>query len=95
MFYRGSNTLLAQNDQRQRRRDETASGTTWQLKHFVHVDNDPICELIILSSLTVMCLSLCSLDERLSSLAKIVPPTEDFYTFKENWPSTSHSRDEL
>ncbi|KAA1466808.1 Oxysterol-binding protein [Dentipellis sp. KUC8613] len=30
-----------ENEQRQRRRDEAAEGTTWQLKHFVHVDSDP------------------------------------------------------
>ncbi|KAI0045189.1 Oxysterol-binding protein [Auriscalpium vulgare] len=33
-----------ENDQRQRRRDEAAEGTTWKLKHFVHEDNDPIYE---------------------------------------------------
>jgi hypothetical protein len=30
-----------ENDQRQKRRDEVAAGTTWPLKHFVHVDTDP------------------------------------------------------
>ncbi|KAG6890200.1 hypothetical protein C0995_010211 [Termitomyces sp. Mi166 len=33
-----------ENDQRQRRRDEAAAGTTWQLKHFKRVENDPIYE---------------------------------------------------
>jgi len=33
-----------ENEQRQRRRDEAAAGTTWQLKHFVHEDNDPVFE---------------------------------------------------
>lgn len=33
-----------ENEQRQRRRDEQAAGTTWQLKHFVHEDNDPLYE---------------------------------------------------
>jgi len=31
-----------ENDQRQKRREETAAGMTWPLKHFVHVDSDPI-----------------------------------------------------
>ena len=38
-----SDTLPEQNEQRQRRKDEQAEGTTWQLKHFEHVDNDPTC----------------------------------------------------
>ncbi|KAF8762041.1 Oxysterol-binding protein [Rhizoctonia solani] len=29
-----------ENEQRQRRKDEAAAGTPWQLKHFVHVEND-------------------------------------------------------
>ncbi|KAG2123434.1 hypothetical protein DEU56DRAFT_51531 [Suillus clintonianus] len=33
-----------ENEQRQRRRDEAAGGTTWELKHFKHVDNDPVYE---------------------------------------------------
>ncbi|KAG0700496.1 hypothetical protein DFH29DRAFT_619431 [Suillus ampliporus] len=33
-----------ENEQRQRRRDESASGTTWELKHFKHIDNDPVYE---------------------------------------------------
>jgi len=33
-----------ENEQRQRRREESAGGTTWQLKHFVHQDNDPLYE---------------------------------------------------
>jgi len=33
-----------ENEQRQRRKDEQAEGTTWELKHFEHVDNDPIYE---------------------------------------------------
>jgi hypothetical protein len=33
-----------QNDQRQRRRDEQAAGTTWPLKHFDHEENDPVCK---------------------------------------------------
>jgi len=31
-------------EQRQRRRDETEAGTSWQLKHFVFQDNDPLYE---------------------------------------------------
>jgi len=30
-----------ENEQRQRRKDELAAGTPWQLKHFVHASNDP------------------------------------------------------
>ena len=35
--------LTKKNEQRQRRRDEAAEGTTWELKHFVHQDDDPLC----------------------------------------------------
>ncbi|KAH9856354.1 Oxysterol-binding protein [Lenzites betulinus] len=33
-----------ENDQRQRRRDEQAAGTRWPLKHFEHIDSDPVYE---------------------------------------------------
>jgi len=33
-----------ENEQRQRRKDEVAAGTKWELKHFVHIDNDPTYE---------------------------------------------------
>jgi len=33
-----------ENEQRQRRRDEAAAGTTWELKHFVHHDDDRLYE---------------------------------------------------
>ncbi|KAK7443572.1 Oxysterol-binding protein 4 [Stygiomarasmius scandens] len=33
-----------ENEQRQRRKDEAAAGTTWQLKHFTHIDSDPVYE---------------------------------------------------
>ncbi|KAI9068859.1 Oxysterol-binding protein [Trametes sanguinea] len=33
-----------ENDQRQRRRDEQAAGTKWQLKHFEHIESDPVYE---------------------------------------------------
>ncbi|KAI0729684.1 hypothetical protein C8Q72DRAFT_827296 [Fomitopsis betulina] len=33
-----------ENEQRQRRKDEAAAGTSWQLKHFDHIDSDPIYE---------------------------------------------------
>jgi len=33
-----------QNEQRQRRKDEAAAGTPWQLKYFDHVESDPDCE---------------------------------------------------
>ncbi|KAG1839337.1 hypothetical protein DFJ58DRAFT_845757 [Suillus subalutaceus] len=32
------------NEQRQRRRDESASGTTWELKHFKHTEHGPVYE---------------------------------------------------
>ncbi|GLB44634.1 putative OSBP family protein [Lyophyllum shimeji] len=56
-----------ENEQRQRRRDEAAAGTTWPLKHFTHAENDPVYE-------------------RLARLIKLIPPTEDHYLFRENWP---------
>jgi hypothetical protein len=31
-----------QNDQRQRRKDEAAAGTTWPLKYFQYVERDPV-----------------------------------------------------
>ncbi|KAI0077652.1 Oxysterol-binding protein [Panus rudis PR-1116 ss-1] len=33
-----------ENEQRQRRKDEQAAGTKWELRHFEHVDNDPLYE---------------------------------------------------
>jgi len=33
-----------ENEQRQRRRDEAAAGTKWELKHFQHIDSDPTYE---------------------------------------------------
>ncbi|KAI0255600.1 Oxysterol-binding protein [Lactifluus subvellereus] len=33
-----------ENEQRQRRRDEAAASTSWELKHFVHQDDDPLYE---------------------------------------------------
>jgi len=33
-----------ENEQRQRRKDEAGAGTTWQLKHFQHVAEDPTYE---------------------------------------------------
>jgi len=33
-----------ENEQRQRRRDEAAAGTTWALKHFKHINEDPTYE---------------------------------------------------
>ena len=35
--------FVFQNDQRQRRKDESAAGTTWQLKHFEKLESDPTC----------------------------------------------------
>ncbi|KAF8642939.1 hypothetical protein AX16_009327 [Volvariella volvacea WC 439] len=56
-----------ENEQRQRRRDEAAAGTTWAWKHFGHTESDPIYE-------------------HLGKAVRLVPPTEDIYTFEENWP---------
>jgi len=36
-----------ENDQRQRRRDEGAAGTKWELKHFRHVESDPVYERLV------------------------------------------------
>ncbi|KZV71738.1 Oxysterol-binding protein [Peniophora sp. CONT] len=36
-----------ENDQRQRRRDETAQGSKWELKHFKHLDSDPLYEKLV------------------------------------------------
>ncbi|KAH7924351.1 Oxysterol-binding protein [Leucogyrophana mollusca] len=33
-----------ENEQRQRRKDEAAAGTMWELKHFTHIDSDPVYE---------------------------------------------------
>ncbi|KZT66759.1 Oxysterol-binding protein [Daedalea quercina L-15889] len=33
-----------ENEQRQRRKDEAAAGTKWELKHFDHIDSDPVYE---------------------------------------------------
>lgn len=33
-----------ENEQRQRRRDEQAAGTKWELKHFKRIESDPVCE---------------------------------------------------
>ncbi|KAH9948481.1 Oxysterol-binding protein [Amylocystis lapponica] len=33
-----------ENEQRQRRRDEQAAGTSWELKHFDHIESDPVYE---------------------------------------------------
>lgn len=38
-----------QNEQRQRRRDEVAAGTNWELKHFVQHDDDPLCRSFFFS----------------------------------------------
>ena len=38
-----------QNGQCKRRRDEAAEGTTWELKHFVHQDDDLLCRSFFFS----------------------------------------------
>jgi len=39
-----------ENDQRQRRRDEVAAGTTWPLKHFTKLESDPVYERLALDT---------------------------------------------
>jgi oxysterol-binding protein-related protein 9/10/11 len=79
-----------QNEQRSRRRDEAEAGTSWQLKHFVHQDDDPLCKsLLIRLQLCFFSLTtspLC-LDERLGRLFKASPPTEDVYIYQNNGPT--------
>ena len=75
-----------QNDQRQRRRDEQAAGTRWQLKHFEHIESDPVCEFPFTtlppSSCAVLIRSFA--DERLGQLFNANPPKEDTYVFMNN-----------
>ncbi|KAF8626690.1 hypothetical protein AX15_004774 [Amanita polypyramis BW_CC] len=40
----GKEKSRIENEQRQRRKDEASVGTTWQLKHFTHVENDLVYE---------------------------------------------------
>jgi oxysterol-binding protein-related protein 9/10/11 len=77
-----------QNEQRQRRRDEAAEGTSWQLKHFIHQEDDPLrrCHLI-LSLPEPPFLNVSFPDERLGRPFKIVPPTEDVYIYQSNGPT--------
>lgn len=76
-----------QNEQRQRRKDETTAGTPWQLKYFVHVESDPDCEshgIVFLGS-QLFWLTYQRADEALVgpiSDSSIVAPTEDGYVFK-------------
>ena len=70
-----------------------AEGTKWQLKHFEHIDSDPVCacpRLLSLSGCTTVCLmrlGLCvAADERLARLFKGNPPTEDAYVYLGNGP---------
>lgn len=37
----GKEKTRIENDQRQRRKDEAAAGTTWEPVHFTHLDEDP------------------------------------------------------
>jgi hypothetical protein len=52
--------LHKQNEQRQRRRDEAAAGTTWQLKHFVYQEGDPLCMSRFVSPDVASSLTPCS-----------------------------------
>ena len=76
-----------QNEQRQRRKDETAAGTPWQLRYFVHVESDPDCEShgFVCSSSEVYGLTYQRVDEALVgpiSDNSVVVPAEDGYVFK-------------
>ncbi|CAG7851201.1 Protein KES1 [Serendipita indica DSM 11827] len=55
-----------ENEQRQRRKDEQAAGTPWQLKHFVHLDEDA---------------DYVSLAAMIKDTTNVLP-TEDCYVFK-------------
>ena len=81
-----------QNEQRQRRRDETAAGTTWELKHFVHEEDDPLCMSFFFVPVyhqghLLSPHALFFPDERLGRLFKAVPPTEEVYVFQNNGPT--------
>lgn len=39
-----------ENEQRQRRKDEAAAETKWELKHFNHQESDPLCKLELVLS---------------------------------------------
>jgi len=45
--------LVFQNDQRQRRKDEVAAGTTWPLKHFTKLESDEVCAYFFIPHLSV------------------------------------------
>lgn len=75
-----------------------AAGTKWELKHFVHVDEDPLCESLSLASrlprlpLFSLFFSLTTMtDERLGKAFKASPPTEDMYVFQHNAPALGPS----
>ncbi|KAG1720667.1 hypothetical protein EDB19DRAFT_1835849 [Suillus lakei] len=65
-----------ENKQMQRRSDESTGGMTWELKHFKHVEHDPV---------YTNSNSLCE-DEHLGKLFKANPPTEDGYVYLGNGP---------
>lgn len=76
-----------ENEQRQRRKDEQAAGTKWELKHFDPVESDPVCELLYFYVPSPPPLIPSLIDEQLGRVAKLNPATEDTYTFKGTWPS--------
>jgi len=78
-----------QNEQRQKRKDETSAGTPWQLKYFVHVESDPDCKshgfALLCSTSGLSKLTYQRADEALVgpiSDSSVVVPTEDGYVFK-------------
>ncbi|KAG1744469.1 hypothetical protein EDB19DRAFT_1906709 [Suillus lakei] len=80
-----------ENKQMQRRSDESTGGMTWELKHFKHVEHDPVCAYASLLSLSLPDTnsnSLCE-DEHLGKLFKANPLTEDGYVYLGNGPISS------
>ena len=75
--------VWSQNEQRQRRRDEAAAGTTWALKHFEHIDDDPTCKSV---DTLIRHTRQPSSDERLAVEFSGNPPTEDAYVYLNNGP---------
>ena len=84
--------LAFQNDQRQRRKDEVAAGTTWPLKHFNKLESDPVCAYFLLLRSRLF-LNFASkpirplADELLADGTDITPQEEDCYVYQNNPPA--------
>ncbi|KAG8819437.1 Oxysterol binding protein [Serendipita sp. 399] len=71
-----------ENEQRQRRKDEAAAGTPWQLKHFLHVEDDPDCESLFVQGWCYRTKRILP-DNSLAAMFKSnIVPTEDCYVYK-------------